>query len=571
MNDQMKDRLSVGALLALLFAGAAFYGIYGAAYGAKPPLILSNIIFAALALLHAWYMLGWRRAATFFLVVFVLAWVSESLSIATCLATCYHYTPVLGPRLGQVPFVIPLGWFAMIYNSYVIVNLAAEGQPVSTKGGGVWMAWLALLTAFVMTAWDLTLDPYMVIKEQAWVWDQGGAYFGIPFANYVSWVETVFIIVVVYRMVERGLPLPQKKVDPWVAAIPVAGYAILGLPDLFIGVPDATKVLTPFSMGVPILMAAAPLLQLKMKLARWKKAGTFDQDLVHAGHAVNKTGSRLLFIFLAGAFLLLIGMNGLHLAQGGRLPFAQMTVFFSVFVVIHACYMLGWRRALAFFLATAFIGFAFEYVGVKTGLIFGRYFYTDALGWKILGTVSWPIPLAYFMVLYPSTMMANLAIHGRPVTHKLHWGWSVFAALLAALIMSSWDLTMDPYMSLQQKAWTWVDGGPYFGIPFRNFAGWVLTTFTAGMAYRLIEHRIPLKPLGHMSKLVVVGPILCYAVLPIGDLAMGFPEATKVIAPFTMGIAVIAALMRMGEPADEGFWTKINRVTTGEEPAPINQ
>ena len=68
---------------------------------------------------------------------------------------------------------------------------------------------------------------------------------------------------------------------------------------------------------------------------------------------------------------------------------------------------------------------------------------------------------------------------------------------------------------------------------------------------RLIEHRIPLKPMGHMNKLVVVLPILCYAVLPIGDLAMGYPEATKVIAPFSMGIAVIAALMRMGEPADE--------------------
>ena len=48
----------------------------------------------------------------------------------------------------------------------------------------------------------------------------------------------------------------------------------------------------------------------------------------------------------------------------------------------------------------------------------------------------------------------------------------------------------------------------------------------------------------------MVLPILCYAVLPLGDLAMGYPEATKVIAPFSMGIAVIAALMRMGEPAD---------------------
>ena len=188
-NEALKERLVIGAMLLLLFTGAALQAIYGAALGSKPPFILSNLIFSSLALIHAWHMLGWRRAATFFGVVFVLAWVAESLSIATCLATCYHYTPVLGWRIGQVPLFVPLGWFAMIYNSYVIVNLAAEGHPVSTKGGGVWMAWLALLTAFVMATWDLTLDPYMVIKEQAWVWEQGGAYFGIPFANYVSWVE----------------------------------------------------------------------------------------------------------------------------------------------------------------------------------------------------------------------------------------------------------------------------------------------------------------------------------------------------------------------------------------------
>ncbi|MBL0313880.1 MAG: carotenoid biosynthesis protein, partial [Holophagaceae bacterium] len=510
---------------------------------------LSNLIFSALALIHAWHVLGWRRATTFFSVVFVLAWIAESLSIATCLATCYHYTPVLGWRIGQVPLFVPLGWFAMIYNSYVIVNLAAEGQPVSTKGDGVWMAWLALLTAFVMATWDLTLDPYMVIKEQAWVWEQGGIYFGIPAANYVSWVEVVFIIAVVYRMAERGLPLPKKKISPWMAGVPVAGYALMSLPAVFIGVPDATRVLAPFTAGIPILMAVAPLMQAR--LPRFRESGNYLQRLVAPEHVVNDIGSRILFTMLAAAFLAHIGMNGLRLEQGGRLPFDQMTVFFSAFVVIHACFMLGWRRALWFFGATAFISFAFEYVGVKTGLIFGHYYYTDVLGWKILGAVSWPIPLAYFMVLYPSTMMANLAIFGTPVTQKLHWGWSIFAALLGALIMSAWDLTMDPYMSLQQKAWIWRDGGRYFGIPFLNFSGWVFTTFTAGMAYRIIEHRIPLKPMGHMSKLVVIAPILCYAVLPIGDLAMGYPEATKVIAPFSMGIAVIAALMRMGEPRDE--------------------
>ena len=67
------------------------------------------------------------------------------------------------------------------------------------------MLLLSLLTALVMTAWDLTLDPFMVQKAKAWVWDQGGPYLGIPLANYVSWMETSFIIAVACRLVDREL------------------------------------------------------------------------------------------------------------------------------------------------------------------------------------------------------------------------------------------------------------------------------------------------------------------------------------------------------------------------------
>jgi putative membrane protein len=266
--------------------------------------------------------------------------------------------------------------------------------------------------------------------------------------------------------------------------------------------------------------------------------------------AARTTTEWVLLGLLAGFFLAHVGFHGTQLATGGRLPFDQMTVFFSLFVITHACFMLGWRRALAFFLATALIGFVMEFIGVKTGVIFGRYYYTDVLGWKILGTVAWPIPLAYFMVLYPATMMANLLLHGSVVTEKLPLKGSILAALLAGLIMSAWDLSMDPYMAGEQKAWVWVDGGPYFGIPLRNFAGWVATTTLAGLAYRVIEHRIALRPMGRLKPWIVVLPLLCYGILIIGDFALGYPEATKVIPPFVMGIALLASLMRMYQPVE---------------------
>lgn len=264
MKKPDPDRLVVGALLLLVLAGVASMLLHAAGKGEQLTLALSNLILVAAALTHAWRLLGWQRAVLFFGLAFSMAWAAESLSLATALATPYHYTAVLGPRIGQVPLVVPLGWSAMIYNSHVIANLVLEGAPRALRRGGLWTLGLALFTALVMTAWDLTLDPFMVVKEHAWVWEQGGSFFGIPAANFLSWVETVFIIDVVIRLASHGLPPPPRaRVSRLFAALPVLAFALIGLPDVAIGVPEATRVLTPFTLGIPLLAALGRVVRMR--------------------------------------------------------------------------------------------------------------------------------------------------------------------------------------------------------------------------------------------------------------------------------------------------------------------
>jgi uncharacterized membrane protein len=265
-NLSQKERVIVGGLAALV---ALYFVLHAMTLpaGVKPSLVIGGVITGLMALGHAWYMLGWKRALAFFLISAVISFLAESVSIATCSVTCYHYTDALGPILGNVPIIIPISWFSMIYASFVVINIVTEGQPISTRGNNSWVLWLALATALVMTAWDLTLDPYMVQLEHAWVWDPGGTaprYFEIPFANYVGWVQTVFIIVVTYRFVERNLPLePVGKVTPFVAMLPVLMYAINGLSDVLVGYPEATRVLSPFTMGIAILVALVRVVQMR--------------------------------------------------------------------------------------------------------------------------------------------------------------------------------------------------------------------------------------------------------------------------------------------------------------------
>ena len=61
--------------------------------------------------------------------------------------------------------------------------------------------------------------------------------------------------------------------------------------------------------------------------------------------------------------------------------------------------------------------------------------------------------------------------------------------------MTLWDLVIDPILSGPSvRAWVWENGGPYFGIPIHNYAGWLLTTFTVYVAYRAAEQRAGQEP-----------------------------------------------------------------------------
>ena len=64
-------------------------------------------------------------------------------------------------------------------------------------------------------------------------------------------------------------------------------------------------------------------------------------------------------------------------------PFTPYTLLLSCFVfLIHS--PLADKKFLIAFFSIAFLGFIIEVIGVKTGLIFGKYSYGNGLGFKLL-------------------------------------------------------------------------------------------------------------------------------------------------------------------------------------------
>jgi putative membrane protein len=151
--------------------------------------------------------------------------------------------------------------------------------------------------------------------------------------------------------------------------------------------------------------------------------------------------------------------------------------------VLHAASRLGWRRALSIFAAAFTISLGAELLGTTTGYPFGPYSYTAQLGYLIGGRVPFNIPTSWFFMLY-----ASLAICGRIMTvddtRRGRWRWS----FLAALVLSAWDVSMDPAM-VATGHWQWhivplsdapiirriLSADMFYGMPITNWLGWLLT------------------------------------------------------------------------------------------------
>lgn len=263
----MKRRIIIG-LTGLLLAGFL--------YAALRPLFdlprlpgldrMSTILLLLFSLCHAWYMLGWRHSLIFFALAAIISWGFEQVGVATGLIYGpYHYTAILGGRLGHVPFLIPLAWFMMIYPSYVLANLIAGDPPAGSRGTFARIAWLAFLSALIMTAWDVVMDPLMSGPTiQAWVWERGGAYFGVPAQNFVGWILTTFTIYLAYRLFERWKPgRPAGPATPEITALPWIAYAAMMVSTMSPSQPPAMLVIAPFVMGLPLAAAAGKMWNVK--------------------------------------------------------------------------------------------------------------------------------------------------------------------------------------------------------------------------------------------------------------------------------------------------------------------
>jgi len=99
----------------------------------------------------------------------------------------YEYTGLLGFKLGgRVPALIPLSWFLMALPSWAMASAVfPEG---SRRLGRI------LMGAYLLTAWDLALDPAMSYLTPYWTWEKTGPFYGMPWVNLAGWMGTGMVL-----------------------------------------------------------------------------------------------------------------------------------------------------------------------------------------------------------------------------------------------------------------------------------------------------------------------------------------------------------------------------------------
>jgi putative membrane protein len=140
-------------------------------------------------------------------------------------------------------------------------------------------------------------------------------------------------------------------------------------------------------------------------------------------------------------------------------PFTPYTLLLTCFVfLIHS--PLKEKKFIITFFSIAFLSFIIEVIGVKTGLIFGKYSYGNGLGYKLLN-----VPLV-ISINWAILICAGIIVVSRIFTNK------ITVLVVAALLITLLDLVYEQ-VAPKLDFWQFESGLP----GLNNYLSWIGVAF----------------------------------------------------------------------------------------------
>ena len=112
----------------------------------------------------------------------------------------------MGPKISGLPILLVLAYLGMAYCSWLLsLLIVGYRKPIM----GFRTVIVPLLAGAVMLAWDLSMEADWSTVDKAWIWRNGGPWFGVPLTNFVGWYLTAFLFFQAFALYCRfKAPLP---------------------------------------------------------------------------------------------------------------------------------------------------------------------------------------------------------------------------------------------------------------------------------------------------------------------------------------------------------------------------
>jgi putative membrane protein len=190
----------------------------------------------------------------------------------------------------------------------------------------------------------------------------------------------------------------------------------------------------------------------------------------------------LYFFLFAGGLWHVLGVFQMLM----RILAAPLLIALSIIVFAVTFRILKDKKIRLLFIAWAILvivgSFVIEWFGVRTGKIFGLYFYGEALQ-PILSGVPIAIGFAWLCILLTSVAVVQRILQKFSNYHF------IIQAISISLLMVLFDIVMEP-AAMKLSYWTWLGDS----IPIQNFIAWFVISLLfglIGLPLNLFKEKLP--------------------------------------------------------------------------------
>lgn len=193
-----KKQYPAGWILLAIYAVIALLPLFvdssvGQTIASFPMLI--NIIYTIFV---AVMFFGTKDMLVFYTISFLITMIVENISVIFGIPFGFFVHYQVGPRIGNVPLTVGLGYFFYAMLGWTFADLIVGKLPQKSR----WYAILGrpLIGMIVASAVDAIYDPVGSQILGMYAYPYGGGYFGVPLSNSIGWFINVFLILFLFEL-----------------------------------------------------------------------------------------------------------------------------------------------------------------------------------------------------------------------------------------------------------------------------------------------------------------------------------------------------------------------------------